>query len=244
MAWRLLAGRAQGTSHLLDNTPCEDYFCTEVDDGALSVFVADGAGSAQCGGEGAKIACETALAFAKTQSAAAEHFARDCVIAIQQAILSRCENSKENYTPRDFACTFLALLTNQEKTLCFQVGDGAIIVDTGEGLAVAIAPMQGEYANMTHFVSDDDALEHLVVETLEARPEKIALMTDGLQRLALNLSSNTPHQPFFKPFFDALLNTPCDQDEDLQTALEQFLNSELVNVRTDDDKTLVLGVSR
>lgn len=242
MAWRLLAGRAAGTSHCVDNTPCEDYFLTDFVDELLCVFVADGAGSALCGGEGAKIACETALAFAKTHALTDEHFAHDCVVAIQQAILTHCTDSENEYIPRDFACTFLALLATEEKTLCFQVGDGAIIIDNGEGLNVVITPTQGEYANMTHFVSDDTALDNLHVKTLDEPLKKIALLTDGLQRLALHLASNTPHQPFFAPFFDALAKTPSDQEQRLQNALENFLNSESVNERTDDDKTLVLGL--
>jgi hypothetical protein len=65
-------------------------------------------------------------------------------------------------------------------------------------------------------------------------------MTDGLIRLALNLTRNEPHFSFFTP-----LLAFTAQAEDLVTAEEQlaaFLASERVCARTDDDKTLVLVV--
>ncbi len=244
MKWRLLAGREQGTSHLSDNTPCEDYFVAEVINDTLWVFVADGAGSAVCGGQGAEIACETAMALVKSQSieTADEQWANDCVSAIQNALTDEAEQS--NNSLRDYACTFLGLVVSEDKTLCFQIGDGAIIVDVGEGLEVPIQPMQGEYANMTHFVSEEKALDNLIIRSFDCSSQKIAVMTDGLQRLALNLAENTAHAGFFSPFFQALQTAPVSQNAALQTALENFLNSEAVNARTDDDKTLVLGIKQ
>jgi hypothetical protein len=60
--------------------------------------------------------------------------------------------------------------------------------------------------------------------------------------LALNFATKTAHQPFFLPMFQSIRGT---QDaNDLQIPLRQFLDSEAVNARTDDDKTLVLAIRK
>ena len=65
-------------------------------------------------------------------------------------------------------------------------------------------------------------------------------MTDGLQRLALDFSAKQPHAEFFHPLFQAIKISA--KSDDLSTALKAFLNSPIINERTDDDKTLVLAV--
>jgi hypothetical protein len=62
-----------------------------------------------------------------------------------------------------------------------------------------------------------------------------------LQRLALNLATNTPHEPFFEPFFKVLSIVGENKEDELTAALVDFLKSERVNERTDDDKTLALA---
>lgn len=39
-----------------------------------------------------------------------------------------------------------------------QIGDGGVVVDFGHGLQLPLTPMVGEYANMTHFITDEDAV--------------------------------------------------------------------------------------
>lgn len=271
--WRILAGRKQGTSHLVDNTPCEDYYCAKSIGGNLFIFVADGAGSASHGGDGAKIACESAMNFAQSitffGNKLTDHKAKDIaknIVEYVQTTLSKYinrlnqhnqKNSKECsdldglLTLRDFSCTFLGVLVIDNQTLLMQIGDGAIILNfeqniqgckSESGLIVPIRPMQGEYANMTNFITESKALDYLATKTYQRKPKQVVVMTDGLQRLALNLTTFTPHPPFFAPFFRALENTQSSHEgrQALQSALDSFLDSQSVNSRTDDDKTLVL----
>ena len=66
---------------------------------------------------------------------------------------------------RDFACTFLGVVSSPLGTLVLQIGDGGVVLDAGAGLELAIAPMTGQYANMTNFVTDEDAIEVLATKT-------------------------------------------------------------------------------
>jgi hypothetical protein len=82
----------------------------------------------------------------------------------------------------------------------------------------------------------------LQVEFLAATPERVALFSDGLLRLALNLAAAAPHAPFFNSLFAFLTSQPS-LDATAQ-ALGEFLQSDRVNARTDDDKTLVVAWRR
>ena len=81
------------------------------------------------------------------------------------------------------------------------------------------------------------------IGTLSLQNASLAEVVDQLaQRLALNMASNTPHEPFFAPFFNTLATSTPEQRDALETSLRTFLGSAAVNERTDDDKTLVLAV--
>ncbi|BDB29445.1 protein phosphatase 2C domain-containing protein (plasmid) [Cupriavidus sp. P-10] len=211
----------------------------------LAVFVSDGAGSAQCGGEGAELAIQTAAAFIVEQVQQAEFaltdaFAVSCVTRIRETLYARADT--DGLKARDFACTFLGVVSLAGVTLAMQIGDGGIVLDTGAGLEVAIVPMSGEYANMTHFVTDEDAVSILQTRGYLGPARKVAVFTDGIQRLALNMTDNTPHEPFFTHFFKVMEHAKAEQQDQLDAALVKFLSSSAVNERTDDDKTLALAV--
>ena len=250
MSWRVVAGSATGTSHTSTGLPCQDSCWAQVDVPAgktpvLSIFVADGAGSAPHGGEGAEIAIKAAAEFmqkklARPEFGLGDDFAVDCVMAVRAALFSAAE--QERVRAREFACTFLGVISTNQGTLIMQIGDGGIVIDIGSGLEVPIVPMSGEYANMTHFVTDEDAVDRLESRVFSQPVVKAAAFSDGVQRLALQMDTNTAHEPFFAPFFKVLSTATAEQEDQLQDALMRFLNSEAVNDRTDDDKTLALAV--
>ncbi|TXC66049.1 protein phosphatase 2C domain-containing protein [Piscinibacter aquaticus] len=252
MTWRLVYASEVGTSHAHAGTPCQDSCWAQVDqlaDGQplLSLFVADGAGSAAKGGEGAELAIEAAASLIAKKVKQGEFglgdtLATDIVLAVRERIYAAAEI--ERLKARDFACTLLGVLSTSTGTLVLQVGDGGVVVDTGAGLEVAVVPMSGEYANMTHFVTDEDAVTVLATKSYPDRALKVAAFTDGVQRLALNMATNTPHEPFFSPFFNGMAKATAEQEDQLQGLLVKFLGSQPVNERTDDDKTLALALWR
>jgi hypothetical protein len=209
------------------------------------MFVADGAGSAARGGEGAELAIEVAAEFVSTKVAHGEFglsdsLATDIVLAIRERVYLQAE--VEGLKARDFACTFLGVLSSLAGTLVMQIGDGGVALDIGAGLELAVVPMSGEYANMTHFVTDEDAVNNLATKTYADPVIRVAAFSDGLQRLALNMATNTPHEPFFTPFFNGIAKATPEQEGQLEALLVKFLSSVSVNERTDDDKTLALAV--
>ena len=250
VTWRVVCASEVGTSHTYSGLPCQDSCLAQADGPAngqslLSVFVADGAGSAAKGGEGAEAAVEAAAEWlaAKTRQGEfglSDSLATDLLLHVRDRLHAAAEQTQ--LKARDFACTFIGVLSSETGTLVMQVGDGGVVLDTGSGLEVAVVPMSGEYANMTHFVTDEDAVARMETKAYPDKATRVAAFTDGIQRLALNLTSSTPHEPFFEPFFSGLAKATAEQEDLLQGLLTKFLSSPAVNERTDDDKTLALAV--
>jgi hypothetical protein len=250
MSWRVVCASEVGTSHSYSGVRCQDSSWASVDASPnngdlLSIFVSDGAGSASKGGEGADLAIEAATAFISEKTklgglVLSASFATDLVQIIRMRIGAYAE--LHELKSRDFACTFLGVLSCSSGTLVFQIGDGGIVLDFGAGLEVPVEPMTGEYANMTNFVTDDNAIEMLASRRYPSKVLRAAAFSDGLQRLALDIANNTAYEPFFKPFFDGLAKSTAEQEEMLQRLLSKFLQSQAVNERTDDDKSLALAV--
>lgn len=212
-------------------------------------IAADGAGSALCAEEGAGLACATLneevgcwLAAGCNVMTITRDVADEWMAGVRSAIESRA--AEKQLAVRDFACTIVAAVVDDTAAAFLQIGDGAIICGSGDSYDVVFWPDGGEYANMTFFVTDDDWTEHLHFDVRDSSFEDLGVMTDGLQRLALHFGTRSAHAPFFVPMFRALAEQREGYAADLEAQLLAFLSGDVVNERTDDDKTLVLATRR
>jgi hypothetical protein len=121
-----------------------------------------------------------------------------------------------------------------------QVGDGAVVLADGQGkIHALLRPMSGEYLNETTFLNSPGALDQLQFAWYGDGVSRLAMLTDGLQMLALKVADGEPHAPFFEPLFRFIATT---EDEGKGEAdLAAFLGSERVQARADDDLTLLLA---
>jgi hypothetical protein len=143
---------------------------------------------------------------------------------------------------RDYATTVLAVVVAEPWLACMQIGDGVIVARRGDGLEAVTLPAKGEYANEAPFVTDDHYIESLQVAVAGTDGlDAIALMTDGMERLAVQLATGVPHGPFFEGLF-AFAADDRLSDEERHTLLARELRSEKINRLTDDDKTVLVAV--
>jgi Protein phosphatase 2C len=246
--WRHIAQSLQGPSHTADGTVCQDRnsVCVFRDHltSTLVACVADGAGSAKFADIGSTIACDAIV----KNAAAYFHDHGDFDNLDRDEAIRWCEDARTGIKAaaeerdcdcRELATTLCAAVSGPRSSVFFQIGDGAIILRNNGVYGVVFWPQSGEYANSTNFLTADDYQDRLVFLATANGCSDVALLTDGLERLALQFDTQTPHVPFFEPLFRALRS--ADDVTGLNEGLRQFLGSESVQHRSDDDKTLILA---
>jgi len=238
-------------SHLRMGSPCQDRLaCAVLANGGLVAVVSDGAGSAPEGG-GRRISSPCRPSSTGSGSLSRGRPVRSCslpsrdaALHARDAVLARAVAEGEEAA--SYAATLLALVDTPDGGAALQIGDGVIVVgEEGEEWRWMFWPERGEYANTTRFLTDDDAADRVRVARLPGRPTDVAIMTDGLQSLALHYASESVHEPFFQGMFQPLHGSSGSGEVPaLSASLEGFLSSERVRTRTDDDVSLILATRR
>jgi len=204
------------------------------------VAVADGAGSARMSRVGAETAVNAASSHAadalktglRPQDSLWEslHFARSMVERMAVSLGPTVQ-------PSDLSCTLLIAALGPFGLATAQIGDGAIVAgfDGDPSLANLTPPSTAEYLNVTDFLTSDSFREVAVIKSLDEQPDRLALMSDGVEHLAINGSDASPEPAFFDPLFQRL-----SRDELKQSQLLKLFRSQRVAAKTDDDMTLTL----
>lgn len=247
--WRFAVARVTGSSHLRTGTPCQDRAgCALLPGGTLVAAIADGAGSASRAELGAATAIQAALGRLRLDLAdpAADPTSalRGAALHARDAILTLAKEEGEE--ARSYTSTLLLVAVTPRGGGALQIGDGVMVVGTGgDGWSWMFWPQRGEYANTTFFLTDDDAPGHMEVGAFGGTPTDVAVMTDGLEPLALHYASRSVHEPFFEGMFQPLVDAGGSHEiGHLSTSLETFLSSERIRGRTDDDVSLILATRR
>jgi serine/threonine protein phosphatase PrpC len=158
--WREFAYQVRGKSHVLDGRPGQDRFKYEARHGIQVLCLADGAGSASHSEHGAQ-----------TVVAAGCDFVLDCLGPGQtkveeldgRTILGHLLDQLNSAAVRldcdlkDLASTFLCVALTDGSFFAAQIGDGVIGAERDGELEVVTSPDNGEFANVTTFVTSRDA---------------------------------------------------------------------------------------
>jgi hypothetical protein len=243
--WKHAQVSVRGAAHLSNKLPCQDANGFLEVPGALVCALADGAGSASHADLGSELAVDAALDYFLSQ------FLRVGASGVESLLNTRCGMEMLEYVRQriarvahdqanclsDYASTLLVAVITAQRVAFYQVGDGLWCVCKNGILAAMTWPTGGEHASETTFVTCESASQVLQFEMLEGGFDSIFGMTDGVERLAINLSGRVPHSGFLAPLARELRKTLVPI---FSTQLTQLLESDQVCQRTDDDKTLAI----
>lgn len=256
MNWRTVTRCVPGSRHMNEGLSCQDYGGDRTLNQVLIGAVADGAGSAAHAEVGAQLATTIILDYLeasekwlqKQQSSwltlPNEHVkevAQEFFTKAVKYILKKLDQQVQanRYEMQDVACTLIAFVATPHSIAAMQIGDGFIVVRLkDQNYTLMFQPDKGEYANQTTFLTSPNALSTMKTQVVFGSQSFICAATDGLESVAIRRSDWTPFSPFFNPLEEFMAETVNPDQND--GYLVDFLTSERLNQRTNDDKTILL----
>ncbi|MBS1722919.1 MAG: protein phosphatase 2C domain-containing protein [Armatimonadetes bacterium] len=240
MAWTFASATRLGTVH--SSGPCQDFAACMAKGNSFVAVVADGAGSAEFGAEGAETVCKAFLDASKkllrNPAKAKDATIKDVVVSVITAVEARAKSKRKPVA--SFSSTMVGVVVGSNTALVVQIGDGAAVLEVDGQFHVPVWPNDSEFLNATCFVTSPAAREHVAVARIDRRVDTVAAFSDGLQLLVLDGKTRTAHEPFFASVRNNLA-TLEGHDERASDWLGSVLASNPVTSRTDDDTCLVIG---
>lgn len=248
-----IASSIQGYGHKRANVPNQDTFAYLVNE-KHQVFVAvvsDGAGSATNAKEGSSWCCHHLTSALMDIAVAVLEGRLSKSWYLEKIMLKIGEHinflSELGDNIKSYHHTMSAVIFSPMGGKIIQIGDSPVVVvthqetdngltDSGLDLSSAIVfdeEKQGEYANVTHFLTNPQWRNHLRIEELPKDAMAVFLMSDGAGTLF------TPKKKLHQPAMLELLRRFREDVRPLDAVIDEFLDMEEVNKRTPDDKTLV-----
>jgi Protein phosphatase 2C len=254
MDWCYAAASVIGVSHVRAGTRLQDakqcfVFSSDKGDPRFFAVIADGAGSAEFGGQGASIVCRTMSREARIAFHEAGSFPDDDAIwswldlARDRIYLAASRRARRSW---DFAATMVLVMASHDEVVTAHVGDGAIVARGKNDTAwtVLSEPHHGEYASTTYFVTGDPR-PALRIGRHPIRFDAFAAFSDGIENLVIDSATGVPSAGFFNAIAKPLdASNVLGKDNALSKSLAAFLASDRLNERTDDDKTLIVAVTK
>ena len=246
--WRLLGESVRGSSHEKRGLPCQDYHDWAILPGdVLIISIADGAGSAARAETGSLIAARTAVDLIMDESgmpgpadngAVWTEYLKNTFQQARERLRVYSEVHKLSLS--DLATTLITVVATPEICAVAQLGDGIAVARDSEGTLFPLSvPQRGEYVNEANFLTSPDAIDKTEVFLHRKPVTHIAALSDGLQRISLQMPGCEPFPGFFTPLFSFV--SAIDDGEEEAGELAALLNSPKIRDRADDDLTLVLA---
>lgn len=251
MNWRTCGSSFLGVTHVACGLPCQDSnkhksVHTRFGD-YLILVVSDGCGTAKHSDIGSNIvtsevtncigSCLQRSTIIPSLSDLIVHslgHANQCLAkaAIRLAI-----------SANDLAATCICLVVGPDRYAAAQIGDGIIVGLSNSVTGCLFWPSQ-EYANVTHSLTGRDWRENTQIldsSFTSTIPDSWFLATDGIQAIACDYEKKVPVAGFVSVLLDKFKRLSHLPEQDMQLALDTFLQSERVNSTVSDDKTVLLA---
>jgi serine/threonine protein phosphatase PrpC len=219
---------------------CQDYHAIQIkQEEQFCVFaVADGAGSAEHADIGARVVCKR---ICRIMHKDFDYFFDCDPLLVKKIIIQKLRRSlrfaaKEKQSLLDeFASTLLFVAIKQNKIIVGHIGDGMIVYCKNNRLEILSHPENGEFLNLTYFVTSKYYLHHLRLYKGDVENiRSIFLMTDGMA----NIFYSRKQKKILKSFFESINNLDANNEVALERSIRTLLETN-ISKRTNDDCTLV-----
>lgn len=247
--WNVFGASVRGAIHeQLDRPGLSAHGYELRADGTLVVAIAEGLGSAHEGAIGARLAIQTAMTSLVRPLAikpcATQQDGKDLIQrAFEEARASLEETARATQLALNEYATTLLVAVCQDKLLTTgHIGDG---VGVGfwkpRRLDIISQTKHDQFTDVVIPITAPGALSIVQYHVYTPPPFMLALLTSGLQPLAIDVLHNRPFAGFFTPLIEG---TSIDiNTQDAERALESFLSSERVRTLNGSAKTMLV-VSR
>lgn len=251
MAWQFAHAVVPQPKRSITGTLCEDFGLVETHVNAanqeiLFALVSDGAAGAMKARVGADLVTSTLQGILRSWVATSQSVSevnRVCletwVKQVREAVATDAQTNGLDLFK--YSCTLLLAVAGPDCSIYAQVGDGAIVTGHGSAFHYVFWPESGEFNNITYFVTDRDALDHLQIKIHTGEPQALALFSDGIERVLLRFQSRTVRSDIFKVLFERLAKEMAGYSEAVAQELVGFLRSPAVLAHIYDDRTLILA---
>ena len=247
--WKQCGVAVQGKDHIAAGVVCQDNVASAAANGVYAIALSDGGGSrkfSQVGSEFSTRAVSDLLTkrfedfYERLERIkAGGPKAQSLLLALRLEILDhvlnalRTQVTAERSLP-DFGCTLQFAAVKQGRYIAGHVGDGVMAALYQRGLSrrveVLSHPENGDGPNITFFITDHNAKDHLRLMHGECHQlEGILMMSDGPEEVLYDAASGM-HQNTQK-LFDNCAGVPTAQ---YRANLERFLQRTVARHSYDD----------
>ena len=248
--WRAVCASVRGTSHVANGLPCQDSCRIEPFDSHSGIYLcalSDGAGSAKYADVGSRFLVDEALAFLRARLIEnPDHLTtirlltKDDGVAFLTGVRERLSQigAASSAKLEDYNATLLCAVIHPECSVFYQIGDGCWVVGKNGIYCSMTLPTRGEFVGQTIFATSRSYADDLQFERADTTLDSVTGFTDGIERLVLHEPGFAPNARFFEPFVKSLRKST--DIEAFERELSDFLESEKISAKTDDDKTLAI----
>lgn len=227
----------RGASHISSNKECEDYIDFSINDNCCILAVADGAGSAERGGAGARVAVRSVMEYMRERKYPERVNLKNMVEYARNSLAHFA--ILDGYDFKDYATTLIVIISYGDRIRLIQIGDGGVVGRRKGKFQMISEPMNTEYANETVFLTSSSYMKFLRTGTFR-NFDLIFAFTDGIQNGVLE-RKNGIYVPFVS-FFEAMESFAVEESSSLDGSreIEEMLDSQRFRNISSDDKTFGL----
>lgn len=237
--WQVAGLSDVGTSHVAAGKSCDDYWTMRMGGDRTVIAIADGAGSACRGFEGAQISADRLADMAYSMTAPMSEYCTSDLPSTWAIDLRRILSVHADVVGcqvRDLASTALVCVLEGASAVFWQVGDGGWIVVKDGVCLLATEARQAEFVNQTDFVTSESS-ELCVVTSYFEGISAVMGFTDGVQGLLVEGADRSVNTRVAGKIASFLGRSPSP--DSVTEAIVHLLRHSGWRERSGDDLTLV-----